>query len=224
MNRYGLLVLAAVLAGCAAPKVATQSPEAYITPAAKPAKSGLAEPNFTLTSRLAVLKAPGKVQVGDERAAALRVFAPPTGSYEHDDLPPSIPEPYSARGWQTDDEGIGLILFEGKVAAVVHEMYRAPEDRCNEIVEAHRAEFGAPSSEVANGNVRYLFWDDNQAAQRLMLCTFEQSPKKFNLTVALGTNRLMDALGMAPDYATGEQRLMADIERAKPAKGPKSSN
>ncbi len=208
--------------------MAQDTPDVH-TPASEKAKQAMAPPDFSHPSRLALVRRQGQVAVGmtypDE---ALAVFAEPPGSYEKSELPPSIPAPYEARGWQRKGEGFGAILYKGRIAAAVYQLERVDEDRVQEILHTHEQAFGQPTTAVDGKFVRFWFWRPDPSGPVLMLCATEIQPKKLNLTLSVGTPQVMEALGMTPESAAGTkdsaERLISKQRSGLKPKTENSSN
>lgn len=225
MGKWLLLVSVLILAGCGAqPAPPDAQNNVLATPAAVAAKSETPAPDFARTSLLGVRKSTGTVRVGDDRNEGFKVFAAPEQSYDQDDLPPSITAPYQAVGWQKQDEGFGMILYEGRIAAAVYQLNRTNSARFADILALHTTAYGEVAKTIPGRRVRYWFWEDESAGQTLMICASEIQPDVFNVTVAIGTNRLMQALGMEPDRAPQFQRIAEDLIDKEAAKKTKSSN
>jgi hypothetical protein len=203
------LFIAVVVVGCGEPAKPPIEIKGPVTTANQPAKLPLSPPNFDSQSRLALVRRTGEVRVGMGYEDARMIFADPPGSYEKTDLPPSVTEPYDARGWQTKNEGFGAILYHGRVAAAVYELAKASEDRVQEWVQAEQDRLGVPSSVISGKHVRYWFWQSGtrQAPgdQMVMICATEMPPTRLSLTAAIGTSTIMQALGMTPEAAAGDK-------------------
>lgn len=245
MRYFLLVVVALALLGCGEqqaqqPQAAANSEPVITTRAAERAKQPLPDPDFDRTSKLAVLRRTGEVKVGMTFDDALAVFAQPQGASEKGDLPPSIGDPYQAKGWQTRDEGFGTILYKGQVAAAVYTQEHVKDDRVQDILDQHIKQLGPPKPQlegkyanpITGAYVRYWFWESDETAgdgnQILMICATEAKPQILNLTVAVGTAPLMEALGMTPAHATQDQpvaeRLIAKQKASAKANSANSSN
>lgn len=230
MRTLLLVLLAFVLGGCGEPSPA---PEVRVpaTAANKPAKEPLEPPLFDANARLALERRTGAVRVGETYGDALAVFAEPPGSFEKNDLPPSITEPYEARGWQNQTEGFGTILYRNRVAAAVYQAQDVTEDRLQDLIQVQQDHFRQPMQFLGGKSVRYWFWwtglGSAAADQILMIEATELHPGKLNLTAAIGTAPIMQALGMTPDSADRDRanaELMIDKIRATKPNTPSSAN
>lgn len=206
MKRILLMSLACVLAGCGEQQQpAATDVGASAVPAAATAKQPIPLPDFGQGSRLALVRRSGSVRIGANMDVALTVFAEPPGSYEKSDLPPGIAPPYESRIWQTKNEGFGMILFKGQVAAAIYELDRTGEERLQELLGLEQDVLGQGTA-LPGKFVRYWFWKAPAGVDQLvMLCAAEIQPGRINVTEAIGTQALMDALAMTPEAASRNQ-------------------
>ena len=126
--------------------------------------------------------------------------------FEYDTLPPKFEPPYSARTWEEDHIhiGFGEILYNGGLAAAVYQEDKGNQDRVDELVRDHQDQVGRLTPKYLRGkHVSYWFWD--KEGQRLMICAYSTGRDVIKITVAIGDDVVMDALGMSPDQAQKDQ-------------------
>jgi hypothetical protein len=220
-----------MLIGCGESAPAPPETPAIVTPAAEPAKQTLRAPDFTIESRLSLLNGTsGGVKIGTDAKEALTVFGKPPSSWNTHDLPPSISGAFEAAGWQTKDEGFGMILNKGRLAAALYQLEKTTEERYREILDQNRRSFGEPSKFSEGKFVSYWFWQDADGKSPsdqvlLMISATQVLPGKWSITEALGLQPVMNALGMTPEQAPATQRLAEKLfaEQRKKIK-PNSAN
>src|SRR5579871_2715623 len=123
---FSLLLVGCGDAGTAADKTAAASVTANQASA-----SEIAPPDFSHESGLGMVRAAHSkaLLIGMQADDALGVFTGPPGAYSRSDLPPAIPSGvYDAQGWQTKDEGFGMILYKGRVGLALYEQDRTSQD------------------------------------------------------------------------------------------------
>lgn len=169
-------------------------------------------PSSLAPTDLALISESGRLRVGDSLEEAGRAFPPPD-SFGLKELPPGFGTGFRARGFETRDEGLGLILVDNRVAIAVRREENVKVERIEDVVKSFVRQFGEPDESVSGARIEYRFW--NKEDQRLMLCTAPDraDPTHFDVTMAVGVMTLMDALRMSYPMAR-EDRAMA--ERALP--------
>lgn len=162
---------------------------------------------------LALISGKERLQVGDSLEKAARVLPSPVGAFGLKDLPPGFGQAFRARGFETRDDGLGLILVDNRVALAMRRVENVSVEAIEEVVKTYIRQFGEPDESISGARIEYRFW--RKEDQRLMLCTAPDraEPARFDVTVAVGVISLMDALRMSYPAAR-EDRAMA--ERALP--------
>ncbi|HWA82352.1 MAG TPA: hypothetical protein VG820_02890 [Fimbriimonadaceae bacterium] len=234
-----MLVLAVAAVGCASDHVASQD-GAPPTQAAPPPTKLTAVPTFETTSKLGLIRRSGTVRVGMNQEDAFAIFKQSPNSYEKSDLPAAFDSPYEANGWQSKDEGFGMILYKDRVVVAVDELDGLSEGHlASDVVKPYTDAFGPPQyfgdkNEVKAGYldgkyVRYWFWQaGDNSGDILMICATEVNTGKLNVAVAVGWNPAMETLRMTPNLAIddqrGAERLIDRQRRANKPNTPNSSN
>ena len=199
-----MIVLSAVLVGCQGSEVTTAqiSPTPTLKVASVPAPRTKEPTDIALAVRRGT-----PITVWASPEASLRKFQDPKQvGFEYNTLPPKFEPPYSARTWEEDHAhiGFGEILYDGGLAAAVYQEDRGNQDRVDELVRDHQDLVGRLRPTTLQGKrVSYWFWDKDD--QRLMICAFSTGPNVIKITVAIGDDVVMDALGMSADQATKDQ-------------------
>lgn len=140
------------------------------------------------------------VHVGDSWDAASKVFPERAGAYELRQLPARFGKEFESHGWETNaGEGYGVITYRDNVVAAIYHVGDIEESRAREIVTAQRNGTGpiAPRT-FADTKLEYTFWEDHN--QRLMTL-LEKTEKGFNVTIAMGDQAVLDAIGASPRAA-----------------------
>ncbi len=119
---------------------------------------------------------------------------------EYDDLPPTFKFPYRARSWETAKMGFGEILYDGTLVAALYQDDKITQDQVDEMVNAHKEQVGGLLPDIVGGKrVTYWFWEIDK--QRLMICAYRTEKKGTKLTIAMGDDKVLDALGISPQLA-----------------------
>ena len=148
---------------------------------------------------------------------ALADFRDPTQfGLEYNDLPSKFEWPYHARAWETAHSGFGTITYEGVLVAAMYQESNTKQERVDELVETHRGLIGRDAQLVEGKHASYWFWEED--GQRLMICAYSPGHHGIQLTVAMGDDVVMHALGIGPEFEEGaEPGLHSPI--AAPANG-----
>lgn len=213
MKRGAWLVVVAIAAvGC-------QNGESTVsdsTAATRPRVATVAEPATLVATDIGLVVRHGQpITVGFSSDTAFRMFRDPkqaTG-FEYDDLPPKFQWPYKARTWEEAHMGFGEILYNGQLVAAMYQEDRGNQDRVDELVREHKDQVNGRSPTMISGkHVTYWFWE--KEGQRLMICAYPSGRDIVKITVAMGDDVVMDALGIAQDKARKDQ-LQVDMSLTK---------
>ena len=182
----------------------------------------VAAPNFSVPSDLALLRENGRVSVGESYDKALEVFPKPPKAFDITDGPPGLPADYQADGWQNSTEGFGVLETQGLIALAIYERMSTTQDTADAVVARHEQALGQTSeSRLDYKDVRFWFWDDGK--RRVMICTVSAGQGKVALTVAVGDDGLMNALGMSPTSAERNGQAAQSLFDAHRSQGEKKS-
>lgn len=206
-----LVTVAALLSGCGeVTRVQTVS--------AAPVKTAVAAaPNWGPDRHFALLgDRPNDVLfVGDSEDQVGRFYHPPPSAFTTRELPPGFEAPYHAESWTTSGtsspgKDFGVIFFDTKVAmAMFHEEGIALTD-VQDTVNQYIREFAQPTQTVPGTKVHYWFWADTTANEILMICAVEnrKDARRFDLTVGVGNQVVMEALRMSPAAAIEDRQAV----------------
>jgi hypothetical protein len=197
-----LLSLALLAVGCQSQNVAASSPS-------QPAPTATVPPPDFSASRLAMVVWGHHLKVGDPSESAANVFPNRERLSEQNDLPFAFGNDFKARTWERGDDGFGVIIHDGKIAAALATIGGATQDTLTEILRDEEKEMPGMDPKIVSGqHAVYRFWEDG--SQRLMICWF-QGHAKSSVTLAIGDDRVLDAIGASPDSATVSAKKVDDI-------------
>lgn len=174
-------------------------------------------PDFEKRTSLRMVRNGEELRVGDSIDTALRVFREEKNAYKIAEMPPGWKDPaYTCQGWDNGTMGFGAILYDDKVALGLYHEYKADQDRVDDIVGTYERMNVDPPVTVVGSRVRYWFWEDD--THRLMICAVQSPKDGLNISVSLGTTRLMDIMGMSPaqaekDRASAEKLFQEAIQK-----------
>ena len=175
-------------------------------------------PHSTLKSDLAIFRDRGQLHVGDTWDTAIELFHPPKGSFDFSDLPPRFQTPpYKVKGWDARREGFGVILYQGLIAAAMHQLPKSDLDQLNEIVSEHRRGLSPLVPKHVEGR-RAQYWIWSADTQRLVIVGL-QAQNSVKITVALGDTVVMDALGLSENDAVRDAKRVDDFFETQSASG-----
>jgi hypothetical protein len=207
MRRRELLWIASLLAVGCAHEPTTESSASNTSTTETPAQ--ISPPRDLKASDLSIPHAGSHVRVGDTWDSVLAIFPEPKTAFAFKDLPPQFGPGYAADGWETAGEGVGVVLYNLKVAAFMRQINHANQSLYSNLLDLIDQE--NPNSKpksVAGKHVRYWFWQSG--SQRIMLCALQSKSSGLRITESLGDDTVMDALGINPDLAA---RDVAEVDR-----------
>lgn len=210
MRRANVLASVAALfaCGCAGSEVASSQVE---PPKAEVKKAP--EPKFTKQSELGLINGWKVLNVGEKEKVAEDFFERPDRASALRDLPPGLEGSYRSQGWQSANEGFGLLLYDNRVALSMRYFEHADNDLLADLLKRYQRRFPklAPLQQNAR-KVRYWFLESGE--YRLMLCAVETPSGDLTVTASVGDSRVMEYLGMDPKSAL---RDATQVEPAPPA-------
>lgn len=171
---------------------------AAIDPGASLAVPEFETPDAGAFQRVTLRHGSREVRLGGDPGEVERAFDPPSRTFPIGELPFEEGE-LTVTGWQSANEGLGIISREGRVVLVLHTFERASERLADDLIDQYGALSRNLHTEIQGDNVRYWFWQDNR--QRLMLVRHRDRRGNLHVTVALGVIELMNVLRMDPDSA-----------------------
>ncbi len=193
----------------------TETPPAESLATASPKPIAVGVPVTSLPTDIGLVVRRGlPITVGFSPDAAFRLFRDPKQSgFEFDDLPPKFQWPYKARTWEEAHMGFGEILYNSQLVAAMYQEDNGDQERVNQLLVAHRDQINGRAPEQIGGKrVNYWFWEKD--GQRLMICAYPTGRDVIKITVAMGDNVVMDALGISPDKARKDLNQV-DLFQAK---------
>jgi len=189
------LPLLALLAGCQSQTPASESP----TPSEPP----VAAPSNLDRTDLALVNGSERLYVGDTWDVAARVYPAPRSAFEFNELPEKLQANFRARGWETAQEGFGVVLANDRIAAAMLQLDAANQSQLEKILKAYREMLPSLTpTEVAGRQVRFTFYEND--SQRLMICAQQMNPRLY-ITIAVGDKDVMRQLGADPTRAASDR-------------------
>lgn len=163
------------------------------------------------------------VHVGMTPDDAFRVFDDARkGGIIDEQLPPGLKSPFRARSLESAGRGFGVIAYDDKVVMAMSQEERQNEEALESAVFRHQEMLGAElqPKRFEGNRVSYWFWEKD--GQRLMICAFK-TDKGVDLTIAMGDDKVMDALNASPEKAeTTSKRI--DLQTAPSSPSETTSN
>ncbi len=203
-NLWPLAIGMLVLGGCSTQEITPIAPPARLSATLDPSDLPDLETRSDLELFSSNRESASVVRIGTDLDRALAAFPRPGGAHDFSDLPSTLPTEFSARGWETANEGFGVILYNARVASAVHELRRTDRAMLDELVERYNKAIPEKYqiTPLAGARIRYWFWEDGR--RRLMICGVDTPKDGYSVTVALGDRVVLDALRMSPATATAD--------------------
>jgi len=201
------------MVGCAAPEapgVGNAAPKAIDVQATLPEEG--------VSSTLALWEEGKAVHVGDSEQHAFEVFPKPSKAVESSDLPSQIVGKYKARSWSGGSRGFGVITLEGRVVLALATYDNTTLEQVQRLVQEYTGAIPevAPRTVGVEGS-EYWFWE--LGTQRLMICESSDYKNRIGVALAVGDEKLMDALRMNPLFAAKDlSRANELLAQTKPGK------
>ena len=214
LRLWPVVLAAGILVGCRAAEPAA----ADVPDGETPAASAVSEPLPIQDSRLHLLYHGTPLSLGVNYEEALKVFEPSKNAFDFTELPPNFRPPYRARGWETAKEGFGAITYNTRIVLAIWQTDEGDLRTYEKLVATYASEFPTvPAQEVTNGKVRYTFYESN--GQRLMILAVPDAGSTVHITVALGLNETMSAIGADEAQARQIVTKKPEIALGAPASG-----
>jgi hypothetical protein len=195
MQRFVLLAMAVLIAGCAAPP----PKEEFVTPAPTP-KVKIENLDLQRNSKVALLNDKGEaLKVGDEFDDARKLFPKGNGAGFTDLHPALDSAKFDAWGWEgKNGKSFGVIMEDiGKQVAVAMRTYKDQgQAEVDALIKQYEELLDKKAETVPatppGKSATYYFWEDN--LQRLMICAVTNTKGGYNVVVAAGDSQVMDAI------------------------------
>lgn len=156
------------------------------------------------SSVLGLIKNRRLVRVGDTAEKALEAFEKPDKAKVLSEPPPNWPKTIRATGWEAEDRGLGLLLWNERIVGALYSEYDTTPERIAQIKSDYTNTFGPSEAVSDTKNVHYSFWED--AENRLAICSTLNSKGKLVVTIGVGTKSVMDNLG----FSLGEAKIESE--------------
>jgi hypothetical protein len=203
MNKLGLLlgiVLALIGCGSNGPVTTTDTKASEDAFVATGTVQSDRTPNLLDRTRIGLIRQGEKLRVGLDQETALSIFPEPKRSFSMTEIPPGFGEGYRSRGWETNNEGLGVLFLNDRVAAAMYQLEDTDEARAEEISELYARDLAGLEGETISGaHVKYRFWNDN--SHRLVLNTVKGLKGRVTIMVAMGDASVLDRLRLNERYA-----------------------
>ena len=196
MQRLFLLVLAVLVAGCAAPP----PKEELAAPKPQP-KVKIDKVDYERTSKVALVNDKGEfIKVGSLLDDVTKFFPKDNGAGFSDLHPALERSKFDAWGWEgKDGRSFGAILdrVDKRVALAMRTFKDQGQTQLDALVKQYEDLVGKRPSTVPptipGKSATYYFWDDHP--HRLMICAVTNTRGGYNVVVAMGDAQVMDAIG-----------------------------
>jgi hypothetical protein len=151
--------------------------------------------DYSTLSTLSIANGKRSFKLGETPEKALTLFPRPSRGFPIEENIPGFPEALKARGWETNQEGFGVIFRDEQVLLAMHQFEGLEVDQFAELlVEVQAATPGAEYSKSTKDETDIWWCTDGRDV--LMISRTPNKKKKYQVTVTLGNRLLVDALGM----------------------------
>jgi len=177
----------------------------------------IAEPASLGPTELAILDGQSRIRVGDSQEDVERAIPAPPNSFPFKELPRQFNGQYRAKGFETGQMGFGAIYHENRLAGGVYRQENVTAGEVQSIVRAYISAFRDADQTLPSGSIQYWFW--RREDQRLMICSVpdRQQPLRYDVTIGLGHEVVMDALRMSYPAAREDQSIGERNRSANPS-------
>jgi hypothetical protein len=212
MRGLALPLALIALAGCAGPAGRT---EARVPSVAVPAVD-VKPPDLTKRYELALVTEDDELILGNSSKAAMAFLPRPPKAFDVRVLPEGMPPGFRAKGWESDSEGFAVVLYGDEVALALRTLYKSDSQVADELVQRYSRRFRRYEPVfVGSRTTRYWFFQGE--GHRLAICASTSAEGEQTVTVALGTDNLMDAFRFSKVHASkdGQRSDRQFSERAE---------
>lgn len=151
--------------------------------------------DYSTLSTLSLANGKRALRLGETPEKALTLFPRPSRGFPIEETVPGFPEALKARGWESNQEGFGVIYRDDQVLLAMHQFEGLDVEQFAELlVEVQAATPGAEYSKAQKDQSE--IWWSTDGRDVLMLTRTPNKKKKYQVTVTLGNRLLVDSLGM----------------------------
>jgi hypothetical protein len=196
----GLLTLA--IYGCNATETASNSTDLPKIPI-----TGLAVAEYSGTATHGLSNGKRIVPLGATRDIFMLAFPRPSRGFPLEDNVPGLPKEYQAEGWESEKEGAGIILNDGRITLVMHQYEALDAQEFADILKVVQAGFGDVNFKLKEED-KADYWFASKGSEWCVVSRLRGSNKTYQVTTTVGDKALMDFMGIT-------KPLMLETEYAK---------
>ncbi len=190
---FGLAVAAVIAGGC------SQIDSSSDTPNVNKLLSTLV-PEYTELSKV---RLPGDgrrfVSLGDTEEKALSVFTRSSRGFDFtENTIPGFPADFKSKGWESSTKGLGVILHDEKVVLAMVQYEAIEADDFANILENVKSVNGIDRFQSVTQD-KAEYWFVKMGIDVLVVSRVAGSKKRYQVTLTIGNEHILDALGILKD-------------------------
>ena len=188
--KHSLVCLTAFVSvlGCAGAEV-----ESFEQPIHRELSARIEE--YTSPSFLAMANGKRVLRLGESPEKALSLFPRPSRGFPIDDQVPGFPEVLKSKGWESSQEGFGIITRDDEVLLAMHQLESLDADQFAILLAELQAAVPDAKFELTKRGTTETWWTA-YSEDVLMISRTPNKKKRYQVTVTLGHQLLAEALGL----------------------------
>jgi hypothetical protein len=156
-------------------------------------------PEYTEVSKVRLPEGRRYVSLGDSEEKAASVFPRSSRGFDFpDQLIPGLPSDFKAKGWESSTKGFGVILHDDKVVLAMEQLESIEADEFASLLENIKTVNGLDRFQAVTQD-KAEYWFTKMGTDVLAISRVAGSKKRYQVTVTIGNEHLLDALGILKD-------------------------
>lgn len=166
-------------------------------------------PEYTELSHIKLPNGRRYVSLGDTEDHAFSVFPRPSRAFPLEESIPGFPSDFHSKGWETNAEGFGIILHDDKIVLAMHQYEAMEADEFATLLANVQAVNGLDRFQAATIN-KAEYWYVFTGQDDLVISRIAGPKKRYQVTVTIGNERIMDTLGILKDVRKSSKPFQID--------------
>ena len=156
-------------------------------------------PEYTEISKVRLPNGRRYVALGETEDKAFSVFPKTSRAFLLlDDTIPGLPLDFKSKGWESSSEGFGIILHDDKIVLAMRQYESIEPDEFASILENVKSVNGLDHFQSVTQD-KAEYWFVKFGHDEIVLSRVPGPKKKYQVTVTIGNERIIDTLGILKD-------------------------
>lgn len=191
MKAWSLALIGVVLCGCTSVNTNDGSPTVNKA-------LSVQVPEYNDLSLVKLPNGRRYICLGDSEDKAMSLFARPSRGFPLEDTIPGFPNDFTAKGWESNQEGFGIVLHDDKIVLAMHQYEAVDADEFASILKNVQDINGIDHFQAITVN-KADYWYLFIGRDDLIISRIPSAKKHYQVTVTIGNDQVIRNLGILKD-------------------------